>query len=119
MAQQVRVVVDLTDDLNGKEATQTVEYTWGGVDYVIDLTDANARRFERQMTRWVEHSRPAVSKPDAPTGDVKWADEFADPEPKAVRAWARDQGLPIGKTGAIPADIQRAYCAAHERVRTA
>ena len=35
--------------------------------------------------------------------------EPSQPSPKAVRAWALERGLVIGKRGRIPADVQLAY----------
>lgn len=35
--------------------------------------------------------------------------EPSQPSPKAVRAWALERGLPVGKRGRIPADVSLAY----------
>ena len=35
--------------------------------------------------------------------------EPSQPTPKAIRAWALDKGLPVGKRGRIPADVVLAY----------
>ena len=35
--------------------------------------------------------------------------EPSQPTPKAIRAWALERGLPVGKRGRIPADVQLAY----------
>lgn len=35
--------------------------------------------------------------------------EPSQPSPKAIRAWALAKGLPVGKRGRIPVDVQLAY----------
>lgn len=35
--------------------------------------------------------------------------EPSQPTPKAIRAWALDRGLPVGKRGKLPADVVLAY----------
>ena len=35
--------------------------------------------------------------------------EPSQPTPKAVRAWALERGLYVGKRGRIPADVELAY----------
>ena len=35
--------------------------------------------------------------------------EPSQPSPKAMRAWAMEKGLIVGKRGPVPADVQLAY----------
>jgi hypothetical protein len=35
--------------------------------------------------------------------------EPSQPTPKAIRAWALQKGLPVGKRGRIPSDVVLAY----------
>ena len=35
--------------------------------------------------------------------------EPSQPSPKAIRAWALEKGLPVGKRGKLPADVLLAY----------
>ena len=35
--------------------------------------------------------------------------EPTQPTPKAIRAWALEKGLPVGKRGRIPTDVVLAY----------
>jgi hypothetical protein len=35
--------------------------------------------------------------------------EPTQPSPKAIRAWALQRGLPVGRRGRIPADVALAY----------
>lgn len=40
--------------------------------------------------------------------------EPSQPSPKAMRAWALERGLVVGKRGRIPADVQIAYQEANQ-----
>ena len=41
------------------------------------------------------------------------------PSTSQVRQWAREQGVPVGDRGRIPADLVAQYLAAHGRARPA
>ena len=49
--------VVLTDDLDGSEATQTVNYTIDGQEYEIDLSEENVQRFHEALEPFVSKSR--------------------------------------------------------------
>ena len=40
--------------------------------------------------------------------------EPTQPTPKAIRAWALEVGLPVGKRGPLPTDLRLAYDEAHQ-----
>lgn len=52
MAQKVQVV--LTDDLDGGDADETVQFALDGVSYEIDLSTANAEAL-REALAWIFH----------------------------------------------------------------
>jgi DNA polymerase-3 subunit epsilon len=62
---------------------------------------------------------PAISSPThseahyVPTQGTTIAASLSAPGP-AIRAWARDHGLPVGVRGRLPADVVAAYIAAHQ-----
>ncbi len=39
--------------------------------------------------------------------------EPSQPTPKAIRSWALERGLAVGKRGRIPGDVELAYIQAH------
>lgn len=45
------------------------------------------------------------------------ADEFDD-SPKAIRAWARENDIPIGVRGRVAAEVRNQYLEAHGRLDT-
>ena len=55
MAQKVRV--DLVDDIDGTDATQTVPFTVDGAAYEIDLSDDNAARLREEFAPFIAAGR--------------------------------------------------------------
>lgn len=70
-------VIELIDDLDGSEATETVRFALDGSEYEIDLAEQNAEARRAELTRFVEAARkeatrkaPAVRRL-APAADTK------------------------------------------------
>jgi hypothetical protein len=49
--------VEVTDDLNGKPAAETIRFGLDGMLYEIDLTTANAAKLRRAMLRYSQAGR--------------------------------------------------------------
>lgn len=45
-----------TDDIDGTPATGSVQFTVGGVNYKLDLNDANQAAFAADVAKWIEHA---------------------------------------------------------------
>ncbi|WP_143263023.1 histone-like nucleoid-structuring protein Lsr2, partial [Amycolatopsis pretoriensis] len=48
-----RVHVEMVDDLDGSEASQTVPFSLDGVTYEIDLSEDNASALRDELARYV------------------------------------------------------------------
>ena len=59
MAKQT--VIHMTDDIDGSEATQTVEFSYRGKSYSIDLNDANASDFDDALAPYISAADKAGS----------------------------------------------------------
>ncbi|SHJ16773.1 Lsr2 protein [Tessaracoccus bendigoensis DSM 12906] len=106
MAREIRVF--LKDDLDGSDATQTVEFALSGTAYTIDLSDDNAARLEEVLRPYIENGekvKPQRGRGSAPKGRRSGTAE--------IRIWARDNGYEVSDRGRIPADVLAAYEAAH------
>lgn len=114
MAKQVTVT--LIDDVDEVPASETVRFGLDGRTYEIDLSDANANKLRRQLSGWIEHSRPA--------GLLGSGLGHGDSIPKrrgaadrahsaAVRRWAKDHGYEISDRGRISTEVVQAYDAAN------
>lgn len=114
-----RTVIELISDISGEEASETVTFGFEGVEYEIDLTDAEASGLRealqpfagagrrvggRRTTRNTAGSRAAGS---GSAGGAAGREERA-----AIRAWANQQGLPVPERGRIPATTVLAFQAA-------
>lgn len=57
---------------------------------------------------------PTPDEDDAFPTPYKELLEPTAPSPKAIRAWALEQGLHVGKRGRIPGDVELAYMQARQ-----
>ncbi|MFC9254637.1 histone-like nucleoid-structuring protein Lsr2 [Amycolatopsis thailandensis] len=113
MAQKVSV--QIVDDIDGGEATQTVPFALDGIAYEIDLSDANAEALRDELERYVGASRRVGGRKVkvatgqstvAANGAAKPADRERNQQ---VRAWASANGYTIAERGRIPNEVYEAY----------
>lgn len=115
MAKQT--VIQMTDDLDGSEATQTIEFSVQGKSYTIDLNDSNASDFDDALAPYIAAAeksggaQPARSSGRRASAPRKGASN--DTDPKQVRAWAEANGVAVSPRGRIKADILEQYRAAN------
>ena len=104
MAQKVQVV--LIDDIDGGPAEETVRFALDGTSYEIDLSAANAARLRAAVAEFVGHGRKTHTRATSrrPRGGSGKSAE--------IRAWAKEQGLPVNERGRIPADLAAKFEAA-------
>lgn len=112
-----RTVIHLTDDLDGSEATQSVEFTFRGKSYTIDLNDANASDFDDALAPYIAGAKKAEGAA-APRGRGRRVStpqqrSSGDVDPKQVRAWAEANGVAVSPRGRIKAEVLEQYQAAN------
>jgi hypothetical protein len=100
-----KAVVELTDDLDGTAATETVSFGLDGVEYTIDVHAENAAALRKAFAPWQEHARRIGGR----TARAASAGDGAPTDPKAVRAWATQQGIELSARGRIPANVIEKY----------
>jgi hypothetical protein len=109
-----RVITTLIDDLDGKKADRTVEFSLDGTAYTIDLSEANAGKLRKALDPYIEAgtrvARGARAARPAPVRTAGSRDVN-----RQVREWAAENGYQISERGRIPADVTTAYRAAHGR----
>ncbi|MEU4426921.1 Lsr2 family protein [Actinoplanes sp. NPDC024001] len=115
MARQV--ITTLIDDLDGKKADRTVEFSLDGVSYTIDLSEANAGKLRKALdpyinagTRLGRTTGRIASRSGAPVRTAGSRDEN-----RLIREWAIRNGHKISERGRIPQEVSNAYRAAHSR----
>ena len=106
----IRVLLErLVDD--DRVATETLDFSYRGVQYQIDLSAPNARALDKLLAPILivsrrREDRPAARRPVAePPGRA--------PTAKTVRAWARNKGIEVSDRGRVPADVVKRYQDAH------
>ena len=103
MAQKIQVVLE--DDLDGGAADETVVFGLDGTNYEIDLNKKNARTFRKQLAPFIEHARKAGRGQRRRSGRTSSSRQHSG----TVRAWAKDQGIPVSERGRIPASVVEQY----------
>jgi hypothetical protein len=106
-----RVVVEKTDDTNGKPADETVTFGLDGREFEIDLTSKNATALRKAFDTYIQHGR-RVGGRRARAGAPAPRTASSDVDTKAVRQWASENGYNISARGRIPGDVVEAYRAA-------
>jgi hypothetical protein len=105
-----RVITKLVSDLSGKEIAdgegETVEFSYRGRSFAIDLTSAETAKFDSAMSKYLEHARAVV-------GTTKRRRSTAGADARSIRTWARETGLQIPDRGRIPAEVRKQYQAIH------
>ncbi|MCF2526677.1 histone-like nucleoid-structuring protein Lsr2 [Yinghuangia soli] len=102
-----RVVVTLQDDIDGSAAAETIRFGLDGKSYEIDLSEGHAEEIRALLGRYVDAARRT-----ARTGKP-YKQTTVAPDPAAVRAWARAQGMDVPTRGRIPKSIYQEFEAAN------
>lgn len=114
-----RTFTKMFSDISGKEIRDnggTVEFSFGGKSYSVDLTDSERAEFEKAISKYIDaasgQGRPAAKKTTARKSARKKASprKSAQRKPsgidaKAVRAWAVENGIDVPQRGRIPGAV--------------
>jgi hypothetical protein len=100
-----RISVALEDDLDGGPAEETLRFGLDGSEYEIDLNKKNARAFRKQLAPFVDHARKAGRGQRRRPVRTASSREHSG----AIRAWAKDNGIPVSTRGRIPASVVEQY----------
>lgn len=112
--------VQIIDDIDGSPATTTIEFSVGGKNYVIDLSEQHAAEFNEALAPYIEHARRARRAP-ANKRKARSSSEAARAKRQKnaqIRAWALENGVTVSKRGQLSQDIIDAYEAAHATQNT-
>src|SRR5512144_1300684 len=108
-----RVTTERIDDLDGSPAVETVRFGYAGREYEIDLNEEHAAQLDEAFARYLEHARRADGVKPQRRGRRSKGERRSPEELRAIRQWAREQGLQVSDRGRISADIVAKYDAAH------
>jgi len=105
VAQKIKVF--LIDDIDGSDATDTVNFAVDGVDYEIDLNEEHAKELRADFEKWVKHARRTGGRRTRRAGGGRSSAGASDAA--KIRAWARENGYEVSDRGRVPAEIREAY----------
>jgi hypothetical protein len=120
MAKQMLV----TDDLDGSSHAETVEFSFDGVRYSIDLAKKNRTGLDRVFKPWIAAATPVKGR--GSSGRSRSGSGRRSTRPRstpagsgvdlaAVRAWAAEQGIEVSARGRVAQSVIDAYQASHQR----
>lgn len=101
-----KVIVQLVDDVDGSEATETVGFALDGIQYEIDLNEENAAELRDALQGWISNARRVAGRRTTTRGAGK-ASSTSDAA--KIREWARAQGIETSARGRIPAELRERY----------
>ena len=104
MAQRINVV--LVDDIDGSDATESVNFGIDGKEYTIDLNDKHAKQLREALA-------PYVAKASSRKRRANAAAAKSGPSPAVIREWAQKMGHEVPARGRIPQHVREAYEAAN------
>lgn len=106
MAQQT--IIQLLDDLDGSEASETVVFGLDGKTYEIDLNEKNAAKLRKALVSYVDKGRKlSQTRGSRRGGAAQTATSSGDTA--VIRAWAKENGYEVNDRGRVPAEIKDAY----------
>jgi hypothetical protein len=112
MARQL--IEQISDDLDGSKADESVRFSWKDVNYEIDLSKKNAAAFAKAMKPYLEAARKV--RPSARGGrrsrtGSTGSRRQVESDLAAIREWARQNGYAVADRGRIPEAVLIAYAA--------
>lgn len=92
---------DLDDSPLQEDEVKIIRFSVEGTDYVLDLSEDNARAFHEALEPFVAAARE----------DTK--DVLEKTDPADIRKWAQNKGMDVANRGKIPQQVLQAYRDAH------
>jgi hypothetical protein len=104
-----KTTVQLIDDLDGRQANETIRFGLDGATYEIDLSKKNAARLRDALAEYVRAGRrlPGGRRGGRPKATTVGASS------RTIRKWARAKGLKVTDRGRIPASVVEQFNAEH------
>jgi hypothetical protein len=112
----------LVDDLDGSEGAETIRLGWNGDWRELELSTRNLAALSKALDKYWNVGRPVSRDGNASrrrrtkaTTSSRSAKAKAKRDPKMIRAWATDNGIPVPARGRIPGEVERQYNEANGR----
>jgi type IV secretory pathway TrbF-like protein len=103
-----RVIIELTDDIDGTGNASTVTFALDGKAYEIELNKRNEKQLRKALDPFIENAREV--RPQRPVNrSRKKAARKSSPDPSAVREWAAEHGVELNPNGRLPMAVIEQY----------
>jgi nucleoid-associated protein Lsr2 len=111
------IVRQLIDDIDGSEIRDgggdRIDFAFRGVDYQIDLSDANIAKLEKALKPYIDAAAKVRGGGRARRSKVSSNGKSSPEQLAAIREWARKNGHEVAERGRIKSEIVEAFEAAH------
>lgn len=112
-----RIVRQLIDDLDGSEISdgggERVEFSVRGATYQIDLSTANATKFDKALKPFVDGAMKVRGNRGQRGKATNGSGSASREQLAAIREWARKNGYKVSDRGRIKTEVVDAFEAAH------
>lgn len=103
-------VIVLEDDLDGGNATEQLTFSIDGVEYEIDLNEANAQQLRNLFDPYMSAGRRKAGRPRR---HAPGATRHTPKQLQEIREWARSNGHTVADRGRIPQSVLDSYAEAN------
>lgn len=100
------IVTQYTDDIDGSKAQGTIQFSYNGSAYEIDLSAKNTKAFEKALSPYISAARK-VRRSVGVTARHDRRKSSADLA--EIRAWANSNGYQVADRGRIPTVVVEAF----------
>jgi hypothetical protein len=107
MAKQI--IHRLIDDLDGKDADETIRFSLDGVGYEIDLSAKNAGKMRDAFAPYISAGQKIGRTGVGGLANPKPTRGADREQNKAIREWAARNGKDISDRGRIPQEVVDEY----------
>ncbi|MFD1506997.1 Lsr2 family protein [Georgenia yuyongxinii] len=108
-----KMITELVSDLSGRPIERgkgrSIDFSYEGVLYRVDLTNDELADFENALRPYLEAGRKIEGQRRRTSAASTKKHAF---DPAAVRAWAASQGIAVSPRGRIKAEVVEKYRAA-------
>lgn len=97
----IKTTTELIDDVDGTKADQTVDFSFLGTRYEIDLTAKHTDQMRKALQPWLDRARRANGKAVRHRTTHARSVTKTKPTYDEIRAWAKENGLRVAEKGRI------------------
>lgn len=110
MAREEITTITYFDDITGEKLNDTDivvrRFAINNTAYIIDLSEESAREFDETLAPYIQAARVDTAQTQRGRRNRTHA---SNTNWKAIRAWAKDNGIAVSERGRVASDIVDAY----------